>query len=467
MKFNAALGSALALCLLAGTAQAQQLTTTRITSGLTRPTYVCAPPGDMARLFIVEQRGSGGVATQARIKILNLADNTINATPFLTITGLSTGSEQGLLGLAFDPNYATTGRFYVNFTNSAGTTNIVRYTVSGDPNVANPTGEPILTQAQPFSNHNGGWLGFGPDGYLYAALGDGGNFCDTAGSGQNRNTLLGKILRLDVSGTGPGYTVPPTNPFVGVPNTRGEIWAYGLRNPWRNSFDRETGEFYIADVGQDYMEEVNVEPPGVGGRNYGWVCREGYVCSSISPSSCSPPAALCPGCVPNTSPSTDPVWGYLHAASPANCSVSGGYVYRGCAMPELRGTYFFGDYCSAKIWSFRYTGSNITSVTDRTSELAVAGFTINQVVSFGEDASGELYIVDQGGGEIYRIIPRCAANCDGSTTAPVLNVNDFICFQQKFAGADCYANCDGSTTAPVLNVNDFICFQQKFAAGCP
>jgi glucose/arabinose dehydrogenase len=462
--------SAAALAAFAGAAQAQQLTTVRLASGLSRPLFVCSPPGDTNRLFIVEQRGSAGVATRGDIRILNLATNTINATPFLSVTGLSISTEQGLLGLAFDPNYANNGFFYVDYTNSAGTSIISRYHVSANPDVADATSAVnVLTQAQPFNNHNGGWLAFGPDGYLYIAFGDGGNACDVPyGNAQNLNTLLGKLLRIDVS-TLP-YSIPASNPFVGQANVRGEIWDYGLRNPWRNSFDRATGELYIADVGQDAQEEIDVEPALSGGHNYGWACREGYGCVTGSSSCSSTPPAICPACT--IAGAVDPVWAYPHIATPGNCAVTGGYVYRGCVMPALRGTYFFSDYCSAQIWTFNYAGGPVASVVNHTSELAVAGFTINAVTSFGEDSNGELYIVDQGStantGEIYRIIPRCYANCDGSTTSPSLNVLDFSCFLNAFAAGDCYANCDKSTTPPVLNVLDFGCFLNAFAAGtCP
>jgi glucose/arabinose dehydrogenase len=471
MTALATFAKALSVCALmaaAGTAQAQSLTTTRVATGLVRPVFVCAPPGDTGRLFIVEQRGSGGTATRADIRIMNLSNNSINATPFLSITGVATGSEQGLLGLAFAPDYTTSGNFFVYYTISGGSTVVARYTANGTPATATTANAAsavtVLTQAQPFSNHNGGWIGFGPDNYLYIAMGDGGNFCDSPnGNAQNRSTLLGKMLRIDVSSL--PYTIPATNPFFGQAGIRGEIWSYGLRNPWRCSFDRQTGEMYIGDVGQDVQEEVNVEPSLTGGRNYGWNCREGFVCSTTSPSSCSPSAAICPGCV--LGGATDPVWAYNQAAT-SNCSVTGGYVYRGCAIPSLRGTYFFADVCSNQIWSFAYAGVQVPSVTNRTAELAVAGFTINSVVSFGEDGSGELYIVDQGGGELYRIIPRCYANCDGSTSSPVLNVQDFSCFLNSFASGDCYANCDGSTAAPVLNIQDFACFLNSFASGtCP
>ncbi|MBL9031237.1 MAG: PQQ-dependent sugar dehydrogenase [Phycisphaerae bacterium] len=451
--------SSLALLLAAGLATSAHaqvgLTTVRVQTGLTRPVFVTAPPGDTSRLFVVEQRGSAGVATRADIRILNLATNTMLATPFLTINNVSIGSEQGLLGLAFDPNYATNGRFFVNYTNSAGTTVIARYTATGG-NPASNTADPasattILTQAQPFANHNGGWMGFGPnDGYLYISFGDGGSANDPQNNGQNTNTLLGKMLRIDV--TGATYTIPPTNPFFGSTSMRQEIWAYGLRNPWRSSFDRLTGDFYIADVGQDLIEEINFQPASSATAiNYGWRCYEGN--NAFNTTGCAPAATM-----------QFPIYTYTHGTA---CSVTGGYVYRGCAIPSLRGTYFFADYCSAQITSFRYApGVGVTQLTNRTAELAVAGFTINAIVSFGEDANGELYIVDQGGGELYKIVPRCGINLDSSTINPFLNVNDFTSFLNLFAASDCAANCDKSTVAPVLNINDFTCFLNSFAVGC-
>ncbi len=438
-----------------GASAGQSLTTVRVASGLTRPVFVTSPPGDTARLFIVEQRQSGGIQTQAQIKILNLADNTVNATPFLTIGGLATDTEQGLLGLAFDPNYATNGRFFVKYVASGMLGVVARYTVSANPNVANPTGTTILTQSQPLGNHNGGWVAFGPDGFLYVSLGDGGM---DDGNGQLLTTLLGKILRLDVSGS--SYTIPPTNPFVNSPPARGEIWAFGLRNPWRPSFDRQTGDLWIADVGENAWEEINVQPaigaPPYAARNYGWRCYEGNESHSTTAYTGGPQCSTVQSLV-------FPIHTYDHSQG---CSITGGYVYRGCMMPGLRGTYFFADYCSNQIFSFQYAGALVQHFTNRTAELAVPGFTINQIVSFGEDARGEMYICDQGGGEIYKIVPRCWPNCDGSTLAPVLTANDFQCYLDAFVSQSCYANCDASTLAPVLTANDFQCFINKFAAGC-
>ena len=455
--------SIVSLALLAGAAasNAQQLTTQRIATGLFKPVFVTAPPGDTSRIFIVEQRGSGGMSTQAQIKILNLATNSINATPFLTINPVGTGAEQGLLSMVFDPNYASNGRFFICYTNTANGVVIQRYIVSADPNIADSTtGLAILTQPKSFNNHNGGWMGFGPDGYLYVGMGDGGSEYDPNGQGQSLTTLFGKILRIDVSAGGPGYTIPPTNPFFGSATNRQEIWAYGLRNPWRPAFDRLTGDFWIADVGQDFWEEIDFQPrtfdPPFTAVNYGWRCYEG---NAVQNSTIGPSGTSCS----TISNFKFPIYTYAH--TPA-CSVSGGYVYRGCAMPYLRGTYFFADWCSNQISSLQYNGVTATNIVNRTAELANPGQTINAVVSFGEDASGELYICDQSGGEIYKIIPRCSVNCDGSSTAPILNANDFQCYLNTFASGDCYANCDGSSTNPTLNANDFQCFLNKYAAGC-
>ena len=445
---------------LATQASGQLLTTTRIVSGLSKPIFVTAPPGDTSRLFIVEQLGTGATSTQGRIRILNLATGTINTTPFLTTPPLGTAGEQGLLGLAFDPNYAVNRRFFVFYVNPSSTTVIARYTASvGNPDIADTTSAtPILTQPHEGDGHNGGWLAFGPDGYLYAALGDGGPWYDPNGYGQNLTVLFGKILRLDVSGT--TYSVPPTNPFAGSPTSRQEIWSYGLRNPWRNSFDRLTGDLWIADVGQDFWEEINFQarpanPPFVA-VNYGWRCYEGMVPHN---STVGPGGGLC-SAITNFTP---PIHAYDHNI---NCSITGGYVYRGRAMPYLRGTYFFADYCSGKIWSLLQVGGAVQGLTDRTAELNRPGFTIFEIVSFGEDGNGELYLCDFDGGEIYRIIPRCRPNCDGSTSSPILNANDFQCFLNSFAADDPYANCDASTSPPVLTANDFQCFLDLFAAGC-
>jgi glucose/arabinose dehydrogenase len=383
---------------------ATPLTTERVASSLVRPVFVTAPPSDTARLFIVEKAGV--------IKILNLGSGVVNPTPFLDIDalvggGTSNGDERGLLGLAFDPEYGTNGFFYVNYTNNLFDTVVARYEVSANPDIADSgSAQILLTIDQPFSNHNGGWMAFGPDGMLHIATGDGGSSCDPAERAQDVDLLLGKILRIDVSSGGVSYDIPPDNPFVGIPGAD-EIWAYGLRNPWRDSFDRVTGDLYIADVGQGVWEEINIQPAdSTGGENYGWDCMEGNHCASDSgcPLADSPCTCLDPSL-------TDPEHEYSHGGSPFRCSITGGYVYRSCDIPDLRGTYFFADYCSEQIWSFRFNGS-VTDFMERTTELAPGGgLTIDSIVSFGEDDAGELYIVDQAtltagtDGEIYKIVP--------------------------------------------------------------
>jgi glucose/arabinose dehydrogenase len=382
-------------------AQGFGITTERIASGLDNPLYVTSSPGDTSRLFIVEQH-------TGRIKILNLIDRTINPAPFLDIDGLAGGNEQGLLGLAFDPDYLDNGLFYVNLNITDGTTEIRRYQVSpDDPNIADPVSESmVMTYSQPFSNHNGGWIGFGPDGYFYICAGDGGSGNDPGNRAQDiTNQRLGKILRIDVHGDDfpadplRNYAIAPTNPFVGITGDD-EIWAFGLRNPWRASFDRLTGDFYIADVGQNQKEEINFQPAeSTGGENYGWRVMEGFRCNiSNDPLPCDDPSFVAP------------IHDYSHNGAPnAGQSVTGGYVYRG-PVAELQGIYFFADYVSSQIWSFRYDGVTKTEFANRTEELRPDVGSISSISSFGEDTVGNLYIVDLGG-EIFKI------KCDSSFTA--------------------------------------------------
>ena len=383
----------LSLALLTPLTVAQTpLTTVRVASGLSSPLYVCAPEGDWDRLFIVEQNSS-------LIKILDLTTNQVMPTPFLDLSAkTSIGGERGLLGLAFHPDYENNGFFFVNYTDNGGDTVVERYTVStADPNVADPASvSPVIGPInQPFSNHNGGCIQFGPDGYLYIGLGDGGSFHDPGCRAQKGDTLLGKMLRLDVD-TVP-YAVPSDNPFLSDPLILDEIWSFGLRNPWRYSFDRLTGDLYIGDVGQDLREEVDFEAFGSpGGLNYGWKVMEGFRCNSSSACPVGTLACNDPGL-------TTPIKQYNHTAG---CSITGGYVYRGCAIPDLQGTYFYSDYCQATLWTFEYDGSSRSNDMDRTAELDPPGSqSIDFVVSFGEDARGELYIVDQGG-EIFKIVPN-------------------------------------------------------------
>ncbi|HET9253228.1 MAG TPA: PQQ-dependent sugar dehydrogenase [Candidatus Eisenbacteria bacterium] len=363
--------------------------TIRVAQGLSMPLFVTAPPGDTARLFIVEQWGGDG---RGRIRIVK--NGTLLPTPFLTTGVLSTAFEQGLLGLAFAPDYASTGRFYIHYTNTSDDIVIARHTVSANPDIANPTGTILLTIPKNFDTHNGGWIAFGPGGYLYIATGDGGGIGDPSDNAQNRETLLGKILRIDVSGS--TYTSPPTNPYAGAIPGRDEIWATGLRNPWRASFDRSTGDLIIADVGQAGYEEVNFAASGTAGANYGWRCYEGnhaYQFSTTNP---------CGSCTDPSCPMVAPAHEYFHSGG--RCSITGGYVYRGYDIPDLRGTYFFGDYCTGEIWSGQFVGGVLTNVQSRNAELEPAGISIDNLSSFGEDARGEMYLCDIGG-EVFKIVP--------------------------------------------------------------
>ena len=372
------------------------LTTTRVGSGFVRPVFVTAPSGDLDRLFVVEQRGADA---RGRIKIVK--NGLVLPAAFLTTDVLATGSEQGLLGLAFAPDYAASRRFYIQYTDAGGTTRLARYLASAaDPDLADPsTATVIYSAAQPYTNHNGGWIGFGPDGFLYVALGDGGSGGDPGDRAQNIEVPLGKILRFDVSGA--GAVAAPGNPFAGATPGLDEIWSFGLRNPWRCSIDRQTGDLIIADVGQAAWEEIDFAPASAGrgpGWNYGWKCFEGNVAYGAS---LTTPCGSCtaPGCS-----FTFPAHVYGHTSG--RCSVTGGYVYRGCQIPDLQGSYFFADYCGNQIYSGQFVAGTLTQVTDRTVELDPPGtLAIASIASFGEDASGELYICDLGGGEVFKIVP--------------------------------------------------------------
>lgn len=361
-----------------GDALVTALATRLVVSGLDSPLDLQAPPGD-PRLFIVEQTG--------RIRIVR--DGSLLPQPFLDLSGrLGRGFERGLLGLAFHPEYAGNGRFFVNYTDARGDTRISEFRVSPDPDRADPGSERlVLGVAQPFQNHNGGGLAFGPDGYLYAGLGDGGSGGDPLDNAQDLSVPLGKMLRLDVDGAAP-FAVPPDNPFVSEPGAFPAIWAYGLRNPWRFAFDAATGDLYIADVGQELVEEIDVGLAAQGGgENYGWNVTEGSVCFS-------PPS----GCA--TAGITLPVLEYGHEDG---CSVTGGYVYRGSALTGLQGTYFYSDFCTPFVRSFRLVGGVASEPMDWSGQLDPDG-RLEGVLSFGTDAAGELYILDRSGA-VFRIVP--------------------------------------------------------------
>ena len=343
--------------------------------GFTRPVAI-ANAGDN-RLFVVEQPG--------RIIITDSLGNKF-VEPFLDITAEVTddGNEQGLLGLAFHPDYKENGYFFLNYTGPGGATKISRFSVlATNPNQADPESEkPVLTISQPFQNHNGGDLLFGPDGYLYIGTGDGGSAGDPGNRAQNPKSLLGKMLRIDVNNGDP-YGIPESNPFTGDTTILDEIWALGLRNPWRFSFDHETGDLWIGDVGQNKIEEINFQPyDSQGGENYGWRCYEGSMLYN---------GTDCAG----SEQYVFPVHEYLHDG-PGGCSVTGGYVYRGKAFPSFGGSYFFTDYCTDRIWSLK-DSSGIPIFSDH-GKFAGNGFS-----TFGEDMDGELYVAGLSSGNVYRI----------------------------------------------------------------
>ena len=374
-------------------------------SGLSAPVAFIQDSTNDSRQFVVEQAG--------RIRVVE--NGSLVVTDFLNLTGsIASGGERGLLGMALSPDYAASGRFYVNFTDPAGNTVIARFLRSaGNPAVADPASRFDLRWpsglkyiVQPYANHNAGNLAFGPDGYLYIALGDGGSGDDPENRAQNPAELLGKMLRIDVNvpvGNSNGYVVPPSNPFVtsGPAGVLKEIWAFGLRNPWRYSFDLPsrggTGAIIIGDVGQGAWEEVDYEPSGRGGRNYGWRYREGahLNVTSVAPVY-NPPGGL-----------TDPIWEYSHSVGQ---SITGGFVYRGSSLPAtFRGRYFFADYVQGRVWSMVLTINPTTgeatasTPVEHTAELGGSG-TIGNISSFGLDAAGELYVVNHTGGSIVRIL---------------------------------------------------------------
>ncbi len=376
-----------ALCLLGSAGTAAAAAVELAVGGLVSPVRVAAPVGD-ERLFVVEQGG--------RIRVFQ-QDGTPRG-DFLDLSGqISTGGERGLLGLAFAPDYAQSGRFYVNFTDLDGHTRIVRYRVSAtDPDRADPTtASLVLAVEQPDDNHNGGHLEFGPDGMLYVGLGDGGGGGDPDDYAQNPQSLLGKMLRLDVAGPS-GYAIPADNPFVGAA-PRDEIWALGLRNPWCFGFDRLTGDLWISDVGQSSREEINVQPAAsLGGENYGWRLMEGSQCFN-PPTNC------------NDGSLTLPIYDYARGGSPFRCSISGGYVYRGARAPELRGQYLFADYCSRQIWSLTWSeAAGLGEVVERTTELTPPGG-YGRIVGIGQDGLGELYVIEWQLGRLYRLIGSATA----------------------------------------------------------
>lgn len=399
-------GSALVLLFVSGAKSQTTFTAQRVASGLNQPLFVTAPPGDTSRLFIVQKTG--------QVLILNLRSGKIKAKPFLNIQSrLAASGEQGLLGMAFDPRFSSNGKFYLNFTVPGGAfgngvTHVSQFQVSPrKPNIANTSNERILIMFDhPQQNHNGGWIGFSPRqgdaNNLYIATGDGGGGNDQGnghiepgGNAQSNITLLGKILRVHVDSNMGTASIPPDNPFASSGTFRREIWTFGLRNPFRASFDRQTGRLFVGDVGQGAREEIDVQQPTNpgGGENYGWRLREGTIATPGSVGGPPPPGNV------------DPILDYGRSTGG---TVIGGYVYRGSRVSALQGKYVFGDFVAGKIFTLDYNGTTASNFQDITSQLfptRQGGFVLNSPSSFGEDASGELYITDIGTGSVYKIVP--------------------------------------------------------------
>ncbi|WP_231943688.1 PQQ-dependent sugar dehydrogenase [Aeoliella mucimassa] len=442
-------------------------------TGLDRPIYVTHAPNDPERLFVVERGGD--------IKILNLDDHSINTTEFATVTGINGSGEGGLLGMAFHPDYDSNGKFYVYLTGSSSNSgtnfnSLVReYTVSSEnPDVASTDYTTVIEWQQPATNHNGGWIGFSPeDGYLYVMSGDGGGSNDT-GSGHTSGTgnaqditdnLLGKVLRIDVDGTNAGnYGIPDDNPFVDITGDD-EIWAYGVRNPWRSSFDRQTGDLWIGDVGQSFREEVDFQSAdSTGGENYGWRLREG---TSATPSG---------GVGGNRPPgNVDPVYEYAHGSGEfEGNSLVGGYVYRG-ADTSVQGKYLFGDSVSDNVWMFDPSDPTGT-VENILDQLTPDVGSVNGLVSFGEDAMGNLYLVDiasslfnqtLGTGEIFRVVTDTPLPGDYNHDGTV-NLADYTVWRDNLgaSGLAPFVPGDGNGDGQVSSA-DYELWKQQFGAVQP
>jgi uncharacterized repeat protein (TIGR01451 family) len=394
----------------------QLIALTRDVAGFDNPVHITHAGDGSQRLFVVEQEG--------RIRIVK--SQTLLSTAFLDISSrVSCCGERGLLSVAFPPNYANKGHFYVNYTNNDGNTVIARYRVTSDPDVANLNSEEILlTIEQPFANHNGGQIAFGPDGYLYIGMGDGGSNGDPQGNGQRPETLLGKLLRIDVESGVTPYAVPSNNPFVQSRFYRGEIWALGLRNPWRFSFDRQTGDLYLGDVGQGSYEEINFQSrASFGGENYGWNIMEGKHC--FNSDSCNQTGLVLP------------IVEYRHSEG---CSVTGGVVYRGQQYPRLQGLYLYGDYCSGTIWGLKGTSTAVQQ-----GLLLDSGYSIS---TFGEDEAGETYVADHGGGTIYRITDPNAPS-GANLTLSVTDAPDPVIVNNELTYSATITNNGPSSTAGV------------------
>lgn len=393
------------------------LATEVVADGFTRPVFATTPPGDTTRLFVLEQH-------TGLVRIVE--GGAILEPPFLDLGGdLAQENEQGLLGMAFDPAFAETGRVYLSYTRGDGASVVARYTVpEATPNLADPNTAEIVFGPipQPFANHNGGMIAFGPDGYLYLSLGDGGSRNDPDNRAQDLDTVLGKLLRLDVSGDGPAVA-PPTNPFVSLGGDSPYIWAYGLRNPWRFTFDRATGDMYIGDVGQNAFEEIDYQPASsMGGENYGWKLLE-----ASNPHLCPYPTEQ--ECDERRAETVLPIHEYPRDVGR---SVTGGYVYRGPEAPGFHGTYLFADFVTSRVWSFRYGPGGVEAFTERTGEVQPpGGEPIAFIPSFGEGPDGTLYLLDfanfvEGAGRVLRIRVFSKADFDRNGEVDATDIQQII-----------------------------------------
>lgn len=444
-RFGAAL---LGLCLAASVAPAQNIRAVRIATGLASPSGIAAAPGDNTRLFVIERTG----------KIRIVKNGVLQTPPLLNLTTsvVSTGYDQGLLGIAFHPDFAQNGFFFVNFTNASGHTVVVRYHIPpATPDIADANSATTILGpiAQPQADHNGGCMRFAPDGKLFLAMGDGGFDPNIGGpNSQDPTTLLGKLLRLDVDLPPPH--IPADNPFFGSPTTRNEIWDLGLRHVWQFSIDRDTGDIYMGDVGEDSREEIDIELAGTGGLNYGWRCLEGTLCTGYS------------GCVCTDPTLRAPVYEYTHTTG---CAVTGGFVYRGCQIPALNGAYFFADYCTGKIYTLRFdrTTGQIGPVIERTAQLAPgAGQTISRVSAFGEDNEGELYLCDHQDGELYKIVnldPVVDCNANGARDS--CDIASGVSVDQNLNGVPDECECAPVATHCTAKVNSLGCSPTISALG--
>ncbi|MAY75058.1 MAG: hypothetical protein CMJ31_10150 [Phycisphaerae bacterium] len=458
--------AALAAGMTGLSASGQTLTTELVAGGFIRPIFVAHAPGDTERIFVIEQIGVNDTCCTGAIKTVDLETGAILGT-LLEQTVSPFNIEQGLLGLAFHPNFQENGLLYINYTGltmpggSRSATYVDEFCISDeDPNTVDPMSRrPIFSIEQPRNNHNSGWLGFGPnDGYLYITLGDGGGANDPEDRAQNLADPLGSILRIDVDGDdfpadpAQNYAVPPSNPFVGVSGAAPEIWVYGVRNPYRGGFDTN-GDMFFGDVGQNRLEEVNFIPAGSGGgMNFGWDCYEGTRVVGAEPNTCEKMDV------------TFPIFEY--DSTMVACSVIGGNVYRGGEIPGLDGTYFFGDFCSSQFWGLRVApdGSIISNI-EYTSDLA--GPETSTPVGFGNDAMGNVYICSFSG-NVSRIVGVAPTSCNAADIAEPFGTHDIadvVAFLQLFGAMD--PASDLAAPMGEFDIADVVTFLQLFGEGCP